>query len=75
MGKTPRPGQGSLKSATGQPPKERPAADEPKPPRDAAVARDIGGCPAVAAGRANWLLFSAARPVFEENVLVRAALV
>lgn len=38
----------------------------PKPPRDCAVAFDIGGFPAVVGGRVNWLAGSFALPEFEE---------
>ena len=52
-----------------------PPPDVPKPPREAAVARDIGVVPTVAAGRTNWDVFSFVEPMLFENVLERAALV
>ena len=59
-----------------QPPKPvRPRAALPNPPRDAAVARVIGVCPIVLAGRVNCEVFNLADPVLLENVLDRAALV
>lgn len=46
-----------------QPPKvPRAVPVRPKPPREAAVARDIGGLPTVAGGLENMLVPSLARP-------------
>jgi hypothetical protein len=63
-------------SACVYPPKPvRPFPNEPKPPRELAVARVIGVFPTVAAGRVNCEVLSLAEPLLLEKVLDRVALV